>query len=252
MWCVSTSGGPRAFQLDNQGDTMGWIASFYRSALGKKAVMAATGVVLFGFVLGHMAGNLKLYYGPGIAGQPAHLDVYAEWLRAMGSPLLPHGALLWVARLVLLACVGLHIHAATVLTLQSWAARPVGYQNRESIQSTYAARTMRWGGAIILLFVLYHLAHLTFGWVHPSFQAGSVYANVVAGFQVWWVSAFYILANLALGLHLYHGLWSLWQSLGWSNARLAGLRRQLAAAFAVLITVGNVSFPVAVLTGFVR
>ena len=255
MGSVSTSGGPRAFQLDNQGDTMGWIASFYRSALGKKAVMAATGIVLFGFVLGHMAGNLKLYLGRYAEGPHAGqyaIDVYGEFLREMGAPLFPHSMLLWIVRLVLLACVVLHVWAATVLTLQSWAARPIGYQNRESIQSTYAARTMRWGGVIILLFVLYHLAHLTFGWVHPSFQAGSVYANVVGGFQVWWVSAFYILANLALGLHLYHGLWSLWQTLGWTNSRVAGPRRQLAAVFAVLITAGNVSFPVAVLTGFVR
>ncbi len=222
--------------------------SFYRSDLGKKAVMAVTGIMLFGFVLGHMAGNLKLYLGAD------SLNHYAEWLREIGAPLLPHGGLLWIARVVLLAAVGLHILSATQLTLKNRRARPRDYRERNVLQATYAARTMRWGGVIIALFVFYHLAHFTWGWgwAHRDFVAGDVYHNVVAGFSVWWVSAFYIVANLALGLHLYHGLWSMFQSLGWYVAgNPHDWRRRFAQVFALVIVAGNVSFPLAVLAGLV-
>ena len=227
---------------------MAWLTSFYRSTLGKKAVMAVTGIVLFGFVLVHMAGNLKLYGGS------VMLNHYAEFLRTVGSPLLPPTTLLWIFRIVLLIAVALHVHAATVLTLSNWKARPESYSVSERVQATYASRTMRWGGVLIALFVFFHLAHFTFGWAwaHPDFVPGDVYHNVVAGFQVWWVSAFYFAAQLALGLHLYHGLWSMFQSLGWNNPRFNPWRRNFAALFAILITAGNVSFPLSVLAGWVR
>jgi succinate dehydrogenase / fumarate reductase cytochrome b subunit len=229
---------------------MSRVFDFARSAVGKKVIMAVTGLILFGFVFGHMVGNLKLFYGIDAEGRYA-LDVYAEGLRELGKPILGHGQALWIARIVLLAAVGLHIWAATTLTLQNRRARPVDYVGRKAIQAGYAERTMRYGGVIILLFVLYHLAHLTLGTAHHDFQAGAVHHNVVSGFKVWWVSAFYIVANLALAFHLYHGLWSLFQSLGWSHPRWNPLRRQFAVVFAVVVCAANISFPVAVLTGFV-
>lgn len=223
-----------------------WFGSFWASAIGKKAVMAVTGIFLFGWITAHMFGNLKLYLGP------EHLNEYAKFLITMGAPLLPNKTALWIVRLLLIVCVWLHIQAATQLTLMNRAARPVGYRDREYVVGTYAARTMRWGGVIILLFVIYHLLHLTFGTVHPNFIENDVYHNVVTGFQVWWVDAFYILANLALGLHLYHGLWSMFNSLGWNNPKFNNWKKVFATAFALLITAGNVSFPIAVLTGLVR
>lgn len=219
---------------------------FSRTTLGKKAVMAVTGLILFGFVFIHMFGNLKLYQGE------AKFDHYAEALRELGKPILGYGQALWIARAVLLAAVLLHIWSAWSLTLQSRRARPVRYENQELVQASYAVRTMRWGGVILLLFVTYHLAHLTLGWVHPDFTAGKVYQNVVVGFQVGWVAAFYIAANLALGFHLYHGLWSFFQTLGWNQPALNPWRRRFATLFAIVVTAGNISFPIAVLLGVVR
>ena len=140
--------------------------------------------------------------------------------------------------MVLLLAVVLHIWSAWSLTLQSRRARPVRYQNQELLQSSYAVRTMRWGGFILLLFVLYHLAHLTLGWAHPDFTAGKVYQNVVVGFQVGWVAAFYIVANLALGFHLYHGLWSFFQTLGFNQPAWNPWRRRFATLFALVVTLG--------------
>lgn len=234
---------------------MGSIAGFYRSALGKKAVMAVTGFLLFGFVLIHMAGNLKLYLPPYAEGPHAGehpINVYAVFLREVGSPMLPPGALLWVARLALLAAVALHLHCAWALTRMSWAARPVAYAKRGDVQLSYASRTVRWGGVIVGLFVLFHLAHLTFGWMHPQFEHLKAHENIVAGFAVWWVSAFYIVANLALGFHLRHGLVAMFQSVGWANPSFNRFRERFAMLFAAVVTAGNVSFPLAVLSGFVR
>ena len=221
--------------------------SFYRSDLGKKAAMAVTGMVLFGFVLIHMLGNLKLYQGPD------KINAYAEWLREVGSPALPHSGLLWIARLVLLGAVVIHVTSATQLTLSNLRARPTRYRRRDTIQATYASRTMRWGGVLIALYIVYHLAHFTWGSAHPSFVAGDVYQNVVTGFRVWWVSAIYMVSQVALGFHLYHGLWSMCQTLGWwqSSDRRAWTRR-FALLFALVVTFGNLSFPVAVLIGLVQ
>ncbi|HEV8657519.1 MAG TPA: succinate dehydrogenase cytochrome b subunit [Thermoanaerobaculia bacterium] len=228
--------------------SMSFAANFYRSAIGKKVVMAVTGVILFGWIFLHMVGNLKLYFGP------VHMNEYAHWLRAIGTPAMPETTALWMVRLLLLVCVVLHIHAAYALTMMNRAARPVDYHDREYVAATYAARTMRWGGVIILLFIFYHLAHLTFGGhVAPmQFIKDDPYHNVVAGFQVWWVSAIYIIANLALGLHLYHGVWSMFNSVGLNHPKFNPWRRHFATAFAVLITVVNISFPIAVLMGIVR
>ena len=223
-----------------------WITDFYRSAIGKKALMAITGIMLFGFVLGHAIGNLKLYLGADA------MNHYGEWLRIIGAPAFPEGALLWIVRIVLLAAVVLHIVAATQLTLMNRRARPIGYRERETLAASYASRTMRWGGVIVLLFIIWHLLDLTVGTVHPSFIAGKPYENVIASFSVPWIAAIYIVGNLLLGFHLYHGLWSMFQSLGWNHPRFNPWRREFATAFAVVITVINLSFPVAVLTGLVR
>ena len=225
---------------------MTWLANLYRSAIGKKVVMAVTGLILFGWIFLHMVGNLKLYLGP------EHLNEYAEWLRTMFGPAVPEGGLLWLSRIVLLVAVIFHIHSAYALTIMNRDARPIDYNDREYVKGTYAARTMRWGGVIILLFVIYHLLHLTTGQAHHNFVPGDVYHNVVSGFQVWWIAAVYILANLALGLHLYHGVWSMFASLGVTHKRFEQWRRVFATVFAVVITAGNLSFPLSVLLGIVR
>jgi len=209
------------------------------STIAKKVVMALTGAVLTGFVLVHMAGNLLFYQGP------EALNHYAELLQS--KPLL-----VWGARAVLLVSVGLHIWAATALTSLNNAARPVGYRKTFYEASTYASRTMRWGGPLLLLFIVYHLLHFTVGSVHPSFIRGDVYHNVVAGFQNPLVAFFYVLSMVALALHLFHGVTSMLQTLGLSHPRYNGLRAMIGAGYAAVVTVGNLSFPLAVFFGLVR
>src|SRR5438045_5722826 len=184
--------------------------AFLRSSLGLKLVMAVTGLILFAFVIGHMLGNLQVYLGP------EAMDAYAVFLRTV-----LHGTGLWIARAALLASVLLHIWAAWRLTRINNAARPVGYREVQRRESTYASRTMRWSGVILLLFIIYHLMHFTFGVraVHPQFVRGEVFHNFVTGFQNPFVSAVYIVAMLALGLHLYHGAWSFMQTLALSHPR---------------------------------
>jgi succinate dehydrogenase / fumarate reductase cytochrome b subunit len=225
------------------------VPALWDTSIGKKAVMAVTGLLLAGFVVVHMVGNLKIFQGE------AKFDHYALWLREVGSPLFGPGQLLWVARLVLFVAAVLHVIAAVELARVSRAARPVGYARREAIASTYASRTMRWGGAIITLFVIYHLLHFTFGAVGfapGQYRPLSVYRNVVLGFSVWYVSAFYIAAMVALGLHMYHGVWSMFQTLGLNSRRSDSVYRALATVAALAVVVGNVSVPVAVLAGLVR
>ncbi len=214
---------------------------FVSSTIGRKAVMAVTGVILFVFVLGHLVGNLTLYIGP------AAINGYGEFLRTVA-----HGWALWAVRALLLASVVLHIWSATSLTLDSWAARPRGYRKWEPKDSTYASRTMRWGGVIVFAFIVFHLLHFTFGTVHPDFRPGDVYHNVVAGFQVWPVSAFYIVAMVLLALHLDHGVWSMCQTLGLQHPVYKRWARRGARLFALVVLIGNCSFPVAVLAGWVR
>jgi succinate dehydrogenase / fumarate reductase cytochrome b subunit len=217
--------------------------------VGKKVVMAVTGLVLVGFVIAHMLGNLKIFLGA------EAIDAYAVFLRTMGEPLFPYSLLLWTVRIVLLLCVALHITAAVQLTRMNWAARPQGYDTKQSIATTYAARTMRWSGVILVLFIIYHLLHLTAGAV--GFQPGefvhlSVYHNVVAGCSVWYVSLFYILAMACLCLHLDHGIWSMLQTLGWNNARTTSVLQALSRGVALVVFVGFISVPVAVLAGWLR
>ncbi|HEY2798680.1 MAG TPA: succinate dehydrogenase cytochrome b subunit [Thermoanaerobaculia bacterium] len=216
-------------------------STFWRSSIGRKVVMAVTGAILFGFVLGHLAGNLTVYLGP------EALNGYAVFLRQF-----LHGAGLWIARAVLLLAVILHIWSATSLTLSSRAARPIGYRERQWVESTYASRTMRWSGVIIFFFVIYHLLHFTFGTVHPSFVEGDVYHNFVTGFQSVPVSIAYIIAMILLGLHLRHGVWSMFQTLGVSHPRYIRWAHVAAWIFAVIVVVGNCSFPIAVLAGIVK
>jgi succinate dehydrogenase / fumarate reductase cytochrome b subunit len=222
--------------------------TLWSTSVGKKVVMAVTGALLVLFVLGHMAGNLKVFQGE------EKFNAYAAWLREMGTPALGREQALWLVRLVLLGAAVLHVTAATQLTLMSRAARPVAYQRTRYLAAGYAARTMRWGGALLLLFVVYHLLHLTAGVVGygpGQFRPASVYRNVVAGFSVWYVSAFYLVAQAALGLHLFHGVWSAFQTLGAQGAG-AGAARGLAGAVAVAVAAGNASVPIAVLAGLVR
>ncbi len=225
------------------------LLAFWDTTVGKKVVMAVTGFVLVGFVIAHMAGNLKVF-----AGEEKY-NAYAAWLREAGSPAFGHEQLLWLARIVLLAAVVLHLVAAWQLTRRSWAARPIAYARKAALRTTYAARTMRWGGVILLLFVIYHLLHFTFGavgYAPGQFKPLSVYRNVVYGFSVWYVSAFYIVAMGALGLHLYHGVWSMFQTLGLTGASAERLWRRVAIVVAVGVVAGNVSMPIAVLAGWLR
>lgn len=243
---------------------MSWFTDLYQSAVGKKAVMAVSGIILFGFIVLHLIGNLKLYepgyYQGGLcnAGLPCqsngahYLDAYGYFLRHVGEPALPAEGALWIVRTVLVIAVLLHMWSAWQLTLTARAARPRDYAVSAKRHTPYASRTMRWGGIIILLFIVYHLLDFTAGALNPGFQEGAVHRNVVASFSVWYVALFYIVAQLALGLHLYHGLWSLFQSLGWNHPRFNHWRSGFAHAFAWIITLGNISFPLAVLTGLVR
>ena len=208
--------------------------------------MALTGVLLFGFVIAHMLGNLKIYQGP------EKYDAYAAFLRELGAPLLGNGQLLWLMRIGLLIGVAVHLEAALRLSRMSRRARTTGYRSMEHLSFSYASRTMRWGGVIVAGFVVYHLLHLTFGSLHPDFRHGSVYHNVVAGFRVWPVSLVYILCMLPLGLHIYHGLWSVTQTLALEHPLVRRVRRPIAALVALAVVLGNISIPVSILIGFVR
>jgi len=217
--------------------------------VGKKVVMAVTGLVLVGFVIGHMLGNLKIFSGAGV------IDAYAGFLRTVGEPLFPYSLLLWIVRIVLILSVGLHITAAFQLTRMNWAARPHEYETKKSLVTTWAARIMRWSGVILAVFIVFHLMHLTAGWV--GFEPGgfhhlAVYQNVVAAFSVWPVSLFYILAMACLYLHLDHGVWSMFQTLGWNNAKTTWGLQALSRGLALMLFVGFISVPVAVLAGWLR
>ncbi|CAN5841880.1 succinate dehydrogenase cytochrome b subunit [soil metagenome] len=220
--------------------------SLWGSTVGKKIAMAVSGVVLIGFVVGHMVGNLKVYQGAEV------FNHYATGLRTFGMPFFSTGQLLWLVRLVLLASLIVHVTAAFQLTRHSRRARAVGYRRYDNdLIFSYASRTMVWGGVIILLFVLYHLLHLTFGTAHPDFIHGDAYHNFVVGFQSLPVSIAYIAAMIPLGFHMYHGFWSMLQTLGANNPSYNRFRRPVAAGLAIIVVVGNISFPVAVLAGIV-
>ena len=231
-----------------------FLLDLYSTAVGKKYVMAITGVLLIGFVITHMIGNLKMYLGK------EDFNHYAEFLRELLVPILPRTVFLWILRGGLLGAVVLHVHAAYGLTLLNRGARSVKYQSPRDYQvATFASRTMRWTGIIVFLFVFWHLADLTWGTVNALgttaadgvFVRGDAYGNVVRSFERPPVALLYIVANIALGTHLFHGVWSLFQSIGWSNPRFNKWRRWLATAIATIVVVGKVSFPIAVLAGIV-
>src|SRR3954467_9119835 len=216
--------------------------SLYSTAVGKKYAMAISGMVLMAFVLVHMIGNLKLYFGA------SSLDRYSHWLRQVGEPALPEQTLLWAVRIVLIVALVVHLHAAYALTQMNRHARPVKYASkRDFAAADFASRTMRWTGIIVLLFVIFHLLDLTWGAANPDFVEGDPYHNVVTSFQRIPVALVYVLANVALGVHLYHGAWSLFQSMGW----VTSWRRKFAIAFSAVVVAGNVSFPLAVMFGVV-
>jgi succinate dehydrogenase cytochrome b subunit len=226
------------------------IPALYRSTVGKKAVMAVTGGLLVLFIVAHMLGNLKIFFGR------ADFDGYAAWLRTIGSPVLHETWFLWLQRVGLTLCALLHIGLAAELTVRARKARPVRYKHRpkvQGVQGGYAARTMRWGGIILALFIVWHILDLTVGTVNPRGVHGEPYGNVVADFQPgrWYVTLFYALAVIALGFHLRHGLRSALQSLGRRDSRREGVIGAAAAGFAVVIVVGYLSVPFAVITGLV-
>ncbi len=216
--------------------------TFAGSTIGRKVVMAVTGLVLFGFVFAHMLGNLQMFL-------PDHeaINHYGEFLREM-----LHGSGIWVARAVLLGSVALHIWAAASLTRTSLKARPVPYKVVTPDASTYASRTMRWSGPIVFLFIVYHLLHFTVGSVHPAFVEGEIYRNVIVGFSFWPVAVAYVIAILALCLHLRHGAWSMLQTLGASHPRWDHLRNSEATLLSVIIVLGFISVPLAVLAGVLK
>jgi succinate dehydrogenase / fumarate reductase, cytochrome b subunit len=240
-------------RIHPRGRTQGpWFMEFYASAIGKKAVMALTGIVGMGFVLAHMVGNLKIYTGENAEGVP-HINEYGEWLRALGEPALPNSAALWIMRGVLIAAVLLHIHAAVTLSMMNRRARPVGYKGGRSyiLGGTYVARSMRITGILLVAFIVFHLFDLTWGPANPDFQRGEVFHNVTQSLSRWWVAAIYIAGNLALGLHLWHGVWSLFQSLGWNSPRFNLWRRYFAYGFTLLVVGANLTFPIVILADWV-
>ena len=221
-----------------------WPLEFYRSAVGKKWVMALTGLLGVGFVVMHMIGNLKVYMGAG------DMNHYGEFLREVLVPFFPRTVVLWLLRFGLIGALLLHLHAAYSLTVMNHRARPADYAgSRDYAAATFASRTMRWSGIIVLAFIIWHLLDLTGGQANPAFVRGDPYNNLVASFERPVVAAFYVLANVLLGIHLFHGVWSMFQSLGINSPRFNVWRRRLAQTIALVIVVGNVSFPLAVTFG---
>jgi len=223
-----------------------FLLRFWRSAIGKKWVMAVSGIVLLGYVLAHMIGNLKVFLGR------SEINRYADWLRTLGEPAAPRTVVLWIMRVVLISAFVLHIVAAYQLTRMNQRARPVKYQShRDYVAANFASRTMRWTGIIIALFLVFHLLDLTWGSANPHFVRGDPYDNLFQSFERVPVAIAYIAAMIALSIHIFHGAWSMFQSLGWNNPRWNSWRRGFAAAFAGVILVGNVSMPLLIVTGAV-
>jgi succinate dehydrogenase / fumarate reductase, cytochrome b subunit len=213
---------------------------FWRSTVGKKIVMAVTGLIMIGFVIGHLAGNLLVFAGRD------RINAYSAFLHSTGE-------VLWGVRLVLLVAVLLHIAAAYQLTVIDKKARPVGYAKHQYEAATWASRTIRWGGVLLLVFIVYHLLHMTVGTVHPSFTPHDVYHNLMTGLSVPYVAAFYVIAMIALGLHLYHGTWSSIRTLGIEQPGNEPLRRRrLIWGFAILMALGFASIPLAIVFGVIR
>jgi len=221
------------------------LARFFASTLGRKAVMALTGVVMFGFLIGHLAGNLLMFAGKNATGTAYRMDEYAAQLHSMP-------ALVWGTRVVLLLSVAAHIWAALSLASMSSAARPVAYKVVKTQQATLASKFMKYGGFLIFAFIVYHLLHFTVGVAHHDFKPGQVYANVVAGFSQPGVSGAYAVAMVSLCLHLYHGLYSFFLTMGFNHPTYTPRIRAGAQVVAVALAAGFLSIPVAVLAGVIK
>lgn len=220
---------------------MSKILAFWRSSIGKKVVMAVTGIIGIGYLVIHIAGNMMAFKGA------AAMNGYAHMLHTAGAELL------WIARVVLLTAVILHVVAAYQLTRMSHAARPEKYAAREPQASTYASRLMRWGGVLLLAFIIFHILHFTTGQVEPGvFVAGQPYENVVSSFRVWWVSLFYLVAMAFLGLHLFHGAWSSVRTLGATGRSRNPMHRSIAVVVATFAWLGFSIIPVAVMLGWIN
>ncbi|WP_433252577.1 succinate dehydrogenase cytochrome b subunit [Actinomadura nitritigenes] len=220
----------------------------YRSTVGKKAVMAVTGAILVLFLIAHMIGNLKIFLGE------SDFDHYAHWLRTMGEPAVPHRTLLTILEIVLTVSVVLHIWSAVSLARRAGSARPVKYQaKKKSHAQGYATHTMRYGGVIIALFVIWHLLDLTFFAVNPLGSDATPYDRVIADFDGsrWYITVWYVLAVLLVGLHLNHGIWSAFQTLGLRSPRSNGTLRLLAGGVAAVVTLGFIAVPISVTFGWV-
>jgi succinate dehydrogenase / fumarate reductase cytochrome b subunit len=220
---------------------MNLASRLWRSSLGKKFLMALSGVILFGFVIGHLIGNLQIFIPDG----GAAIDAYGRFLQSSK-------ALLWTTRIGLLVAVIVHIVCAIALTAQNKAARPEPYKFKDYRDAGYAARTMMISGPLIALFVIYHLGHFTTGHFHRDFEHLAVHHNMITGFRVWWASVAYIVAMVLLGMHLFHGGWSMFQSVGVNHPRWTPILKKGAAIFAVLITLGYISIPLAIWAGIVK
>lgn len=214
--------------------------TLYQSAIGKKYVVAVTGAVLFLFTIGHMLGNLQIY----LPNAQEALSNYARLLHASAE-------LLWAVRIALLTCFVLHVVTIAQLYNLNRAARPQAYVKKTPTLSTYSSRTMYLSGPILLFFVLYHLSHLTTGATHPNFVDMDPYHNLVVGFRQPLASLFYIIAMSMLGLHLTHGVWSMFQSMGFNHPRYRDTLRNFATVAAALLSLGNISIPVCVLLGII-
>ena len=215
-----------------------------RSTVGRKQLMAVTGILWFLFVFLHMVGMMKFFFGP------EQFDHYSHWLRTLLSPLFPHGWFLWLQRAGLTVALLLHIWAATSLTLQSRRARPVRYVQTSNVQATYASRTMRWGGVIIVLFIVYHVMDLSIGPANPGFERGEVFRNTVASLEQWPVAIAYLLSVGAVCMHLYHGVWSGLQTVGANRPATDRYFKLVSRGVALLIFAGFASVPIAVLAGY--
>jgi succinate dehydrogenase / fumarate reductase, cytochrome b subunit len=214
----------------------------FRSTIGKKIVMAVTGLLMLAFVIVHMLGNLKIFFGE------QDFDQYAHWLRTIGEPIVHQTWYLWVQRTVLTAAMIGHIWAAASLSRQDLKARPIGYQHRR--RGGYATSTMRWGGVVLLLFIVYHILDLTMGVANPGADGIGPYGRVVADFHLWYITLAYVLAMLALGLHIAHGLWSAANTLG-VNAATTTAYRAVALTVASAVTLGFLIVPFGVIVGWV-
>jgi succinate dehydrogenase / fumarate reductase cytochrome b subunit len=213
-----------------------------------KQAMAVAGLIFIGYVVGHLYGNLKIF-----AGKEA-FDSYAHYLRVLGTPVLPHDGFLWAARSVLLISLVVHVAAAITLWRRAKAARTIRYVSKPKRNSSVSARSMRWGGVALSLYIVFHLAHLTTGTIRPDGDSSSPYERVVGSFQPhnWWVVLIYMTAQVALGMHLRHGLFSALQTLGFTGSQLRrAVVQRISLALAIMTTVGFVSIPVAIFTGVV-